>query len=284
MNIPKVLSFDSSKIKIKKDSNNKLIVIKKTCINEFININKVRINFNNSQVLNEKIIIKIANLIEWDEENLILKTEFCSGINCEIALKSTKDVDSRLFFINIFKNLFITLREIGFLWGDLAPRNMVIDKENNYLWLFDFERKTFIEKSVLPERFIRFLYNYALEEFSCFLFKDEQDYLFQDFILKSINGLIRKNNIESKRKKILLYYFFGDKEYYSLDEIREIEMTMARAMTPFTLNGSIKYPAITIDNICKQKGLIYYAKYINATRYINEEEKRFYILKNEAFI
>lgn len=251
-----VLNFDSRKVRIGKG-----VVKKRTSLLEYQQFCLARDYLqSNLIVLDCGISVKTASLIDWTNNDLI--TEFCLGLNLEHALIQQID---KLFCINVIRELLQMFRKRGFLWGDMAPRNMVLDKKSNIIYIFDFERKLIIKDNPLDEEnFNRFFRNYAYEEFSCVLFPCDQKALFAELLVVDSGGEILTSEIGSKRKKRLLEHLIGQKERYLIEEVCLVEDLMSAAATPFMANDKVVYPMFLIEKIVKKGGSYAYATTVKA--------------------
>ena len=266
-----VLNFDSQKVRIEKG-----VVKKHTSLMEYQQFCLARDYLRSSPiVLDCGISVRTVSLIDWTDNDLI--TEFCLGLNLEHALIQGMD---KLFCMKVIRELLQMFRERGFLWGDIAPRNMVLDKKSNIIYIFDFERKLIIKDGPLnKETFNRFFRNYAYEEFSCVLFPCDQEVLFADLLDVDFVGEILTFEIGSKRKKRLLEHLMGKKEKYLVREVCLVEDLMSAAATPFIVNNRTVYPMFLIEKIVKKGGSYAYAETIKALEKCSNGAEKLAVLK-----
>ena len=133
-----VLNFDSQKIKIDKRRG---IVKKYSTFFEYSQL-KMAIDYLKSCpiILDCGIQVRATSIINWTTGELT--TKFCQGLNLEHALKYS---NNKIFWVKICKQLLKAFQERGFLWGDIAPRNIIFDKLSGSIYIFDFERPLIIK-------------------------------------------------------------------------------------------------------------------------------------------
>lgn len=275
MNQFKVLSFDPERIKSVKYGRRIIAVAKKTSEHELRHMLQAHryILLRPIALRNRTIVLTPAHIIDWSRKNNVLLTEYCRGLNLEHALKTRKKIE-RMQWVHLFREFFSQLRSTGFLWGDCAPRNMIFDGKLNSIRIVDFERKLIFKRTrVTTSFFTRYLRNYAYEEFSCFLFKDEQEILFRDFLTPEPNRNIKTSSIESNRKRILLRLCFGQKDYYRISELREVEDLMVSIATPFFIGRTPFYPMELIDRITTKGGTTAYVQVVRKIKNLTNKER-----------
>lgn len=281
-----VLSFDSKKVEISLNASGETIVKKQTTQKEYINITLARQHLLKHQpVLDFAMIqnfsISVAGVSDWNQELGILSTFFCNGDNLEGILKNSFGKD-RVDWIEILKKIFEIFKSSGFLWGDFAPRNMILDWSQKTLWLVDFERDLQLKDGPIEQEvFNRYVCNYSREEFSCFLSKEEQFSVFREFLRENCTRLVPTDQIASKRKKGLLKNLFGDKNCYSIAELYQTEDVMVFVATPFYVNEVLFFPMDSLDQIGSKGGTNEYVNAVMAIRNLREPA-RFSELKKRA--
>ncbi len=277
MDIIPVLSFDPARVMIEKLPTGKKVVRKKTDKREYEQIvnahEHVRNNPIKLMVGQVEIQLLVAPVLEWIAEESLLITEYCSGDNIEKIFRHANRTEIRVW-INLFKDMLSSLRSTGFLWGDLAPRNMVFDNIARTMYIFDFERDQVLQNiPASAQQFSRYVGNYAREEFSCFLFKNEQDILFSDFLTKEQSANIAVSLLGSKRKSSLLRTMFGERNYYSTYEIQEIEDIMVGVATPLEIDGSRIFPMDFLDEITTKEGADGYVNAVQKIRNLDGKQR-----------
>lgn len=281
MIIGNVLSFDSKKVRLIV-KNNSVFAEKHTTKFEYEQILLAHEYIAKTPFFLEKygIIVKPAEIADWDESQQLLTTVYCDGINMEHKIRSVRG-KQRLKFIYLFKDFLQGMANIGFLWGGCAPRNIILDKGVKSFKLVDFERKSIFGKPVSKSAFSRHIRNYALEEFSCFLFAEEQDILFSGIIAK--NEALNISQVNSKRKKKLLELMFGKKTEYEDFEIYQAEKSIVRIATPIMEKKEIFYPMDILSTFNEMKGAENYAKLIIKLQNANEIQRIFEFHKIAQF-
>ncbi len=277
MNIFNVLSFDPNRIKLDIVQDGRLVVRKITSATEYRNIMKAHKHFAKYPLELSLGCIRVslipAPVIGWDESNSVLITEFIKGDNLEHILREHSHIQRRDWIV-LFKQLFSKLRLSGFLWGDFAPRNMIFSKEKLQITIIDFEREQiFRDGGIKTAFFSRYVRNYSREEFSCFLLKDEQEFLFGEFLTKEAQGCIPISEIPYRRKKVLISLLFGNKEAYSMEEVEEVEDIMADIATPFLVENALFYPMDILDRIGSKGGVMAYARTAKRIKDIEAKER-----------
>ena len=274
----KVLSFDSNKVRFISSGIGRLVE-KITKITEFRNIVLATgyLKKNPPPLIQNRYTIQVVPIIDWLDEH-ILVTKFCKGDNCEHLMRNYDDT-LRRHSQELIREIILAMRFIGFMWGDLCPRNIIVDN-NNIIWLVDFERElVLLERPADKLEFSRYIRTYAWEEFSCFLLKEEQEF-FSDILTDEINleELIMIDTISSRRKKTLLKQLFGAKDSYSRSEIITMQTLMASIATPFKINGTPYFPMEIIDRwSCKFGGARAYVELVLSLEK-ESEERRYEIL------
>ena len=281
-----VLSYDPKKIKVMLSTDGKLVVRKKTVEKEYRNILLAqRHMFKHRPVLTTQaygtIQILTAEIAEWDHLNQHLSTLYCIGKNVEELLResigSTRDE-----IIELLRQLLETFKRNGFLWGDFCPRNMIWDQEKGIIWLVDFERELRLKDCPIDQfLFNRYVRSYSREEFSSFLTSHEGDHLFDGFLNENGGEIVPIDHIKSKRKRALLVYLSGEKEHYSLDDVRDVEDLMSAVARPFLVYGTYFFPMDSLDLIGNRGGPNEYVQTVIAIRGL-EEHDRFSELKKRT--
>lgn len=282
MNICDVLSFDADKIKFVCLDGAIFSVEKTTNYSEFRRIiSAIQYTTKNPIYILGKYYLSPVPVIGWDNINSILTTKYCSGINLEHLLKRARG-EKRAWCAELIVNLFWNLKKTGFLWGDCAPRHIILNHKARSMRIVDFERNmSLLGHESNPELFSRYIKNYALEEFSCFLFKNEQEKIFHRFFVRDVNFQIPIEAITSQRKKMLLSEMFGDRDEYMVDQVENVEFLMASVATPFLIDRSPFYPMEIIDKVTRIGGTESYAEIVRKIQGLNEE-KRHIVLRRIA--
>ena len=268
------LSFDRDKVCFVKEQSGGMTVWKKTTSKENQQIITAQKHIDQASVVLESdtITVHIVPRLEWLGSEEILITKFVEGIDMETLLKNVEDFQ-RNRWVLLTREFLHALRKTGFLWGDCAPRNILIDQTNKSIWLCDFERELNITTSPVQEKeFTRYLRNYAWEEFSCFLFPEEQNIVFHGLMCDEGPQIIQSTAISSKRKKKLLSNLFGIKAAYKIEELRVVEQIMVSVATPFIYNNKPFWPMLYLDQINEKGGSDQYASTVQRIRNLENTE------------
>ena len=275
-----VLSFDSARVHIGQSCGGNIVVKKRTSEKEFLNLSMATHHLEKhglSVVVfneNEPTQVRVAPLDSWSEETSMMSTLFCKGENLESILREEKRKD-RGTWISVIRALFVKFQRFGFMWGDFAPRNIIWNSTDNRLWLVDFERDTTTRDCPVEQgMFNRYIRSYSREEFACFLTEDEQLTVFKGFIQEP-NGQrhIPIDHITSKRKSGLLRRVLGEKQSYSIQEVRTIEDLMVFIATPFFVRGNLFFPMDPLDSISSKRGPNEYVNTVIAIRDLDGPER-----------
>lgn len=269
-----VLSFDANKVLFLKNPTR--LVRKFTSEKEYFQLNQV-IEFlaeNNLFIDLHEFKIETPSIISWNGR--ILDLEYVEGLNLEHALREVNN-PNRNFYLKLLKCFIKLLKSHGFLWGDFAPRNMILNKEKKILYIMDFERELEFVHPVSAVQFNRYLRNYSREELACFLFPEELILLLQDFLISENNALVHIDTIVSRRKKRLLEFLFGAKKEYSLYELQDVEDLLVELATPVKVLANVLFPMDILD-----KKPFDYDEYIIRVKQLKGEngERKYAILKS----
>lgn len=251
------LSFSSEKVRIIRDRG---IVEKRTTKTEYDN-HLFAIEFFKDikkPILVNDMRVNIVPLIKY--RNGCITTSYCEGFNLESLMRT---LDKREQAKLIMKSFISFLRCTGFLWGDIAPRNLVVSHDKKNLWVLDLEKETKYIPNVSDEIWFRHLYKYAFEEVSCFYFQNETREILslpKKIELPELN--IKCNQIHSNRKKKLLASIYGYKEYYLLSHLLHIEELMASVAFPIFIDGAVASSMDTIEANIKKHGFDWYIDHV----------------------
>lgn len=284
MEFPDVLSFDSSRVTAVSHKG-VMVVEKRTTKQEYFQLKLAERHLAEYPILigSSKIRVAVPDIIKWDMGRQILITSFCHGSNVEELLKNCSNL-VRKQVLAVLREFVVLLKESGFLWGDVAPRNIVICSSDNTLRIFDFERKLEIAPRPVPQgHFARFLRNYGYEELSCFLLEDEMVQVF-DGLLDDDDGMICASRIVSKRRKRLLANLCGVKDWYLVSEVRAAEDLMSKVAIPFFINGTVFYPMQIIDKISSKGGPDAYVSIVCQLKNLSQRERYELLIQMAQFL
>ena len=204
-----------------------------------------------------KYSIGVPRFASWDEQNRTLQMEYCSGNNLETELKIARGTE-RIQFVDFSVEIFEWMRNRGFLWRDAAPRNTLIDTSSKRVILVDFERPLVLN----PEGFEREDFNLLVrgnihEEFSGFLFQEEQDRVFPNIWEGNENTYIDKQSILSGRQLLLLTYLYGEQgKKVKATDLAHAQKMMSDTVTPFNVDGEPFFPLIYLEKAPTAKDYI----------------------------
>lgn len=257
-----ILSFDSQKVKIITSEN---IVLKETTKVELSQHIEANLFLNSEKLsLSSGFKIRSVPVLGYSYGKMI--TYYCKGDNLEIILRSHLYGEKRKYYLKLLRECILLFIRSGFGWGDIAPRNIIINKEAKTVWILDFEKPQSLHKyeninSLWWSRWIR---SYALEELSCLLNPYEVNYVLNGLILPEwTDEIFSLDTIRSSRKKILLQSLFTETSIFTMYQLEKVEKIMASVATPFiNKSGIIIYPMYYIENMINKYGKDWYVNFI----------------------
>ncbi|NCN07884.1 hypothetical protein GW933_04360 [Candidatus Falkowbacteria bacterium] len=230
MKLPRVLSFDSSRVSLV-EKNGQCVIVKKSLQREYTQMIEAQRHLCLNPIVIDGLTLRVVPVTNWDNKRELLTTIYCGGSNLEEYLRGCSSID-RVRLLSTLKHLLLAMKGTGFLWGDFAPRNIIIDWFNSIMWLCDFERKIVLRECPVSDvGFTRYIRNYSFEEFSSLLLIEDQNILFDGLFTEEF-GKVAIENISSKRKKEILRRLFGNNDFYNLGQLCEVEDLMAFVATP----------------------------------------------------
>lgn len=283
--LPHVLSLDTKRVRVAKTTEGNYLVQKKSSIDEYKRMKALTdyLRLSPVRLKTRELIVRTVPLKFWDQENALLFTSFCGGLNGEEMLRYYLD-EEREGRVRLFKDFLESMRIAGVMWGDCAPRNTIIDSNSGSFWLVDFDRDIYLnEGGFKREDFSDYLRQYAWEEFSCFLFADERDHFFENLIDAGYNNRddFPVEKIKSQRRKHLLRLLFGDRDYYSVSEMEKIEQMMIEAATAVRIAGKPFFPMDIIDRVASEVGPLKCAELVSELTNKEEKQKISFLLSLE---
>jgi hypothetical protein len=243
-----VLSFDEKKTFIKEGK-----VIKKSSETEIAQIeNATKYLESRPITLEGDISVKVVPFEVEGGNYLVMPL---AGINLEVLLRSNYEQNKQKL-LPIIKELLHKMKATGFLWGEIAPRNMIWSESENTLFLVDFERPTeLLDRAVSDTEMSDFLRKYALEEVSAQFLAEDSKNIFDGLITDTENkGSVNIDEISSKRRKMLAKLLFPDMPSISYQELNKVNDLIALLSRPFEVNGSIYYPIEKLDEVSSKYG------------------------------
>jgi hypothetical protein len=192
-------------------------------------------------------------------------THYCKGDNLETILKYYPYGKKRRDYLKLLRECILLFIRSGFGWGDIAPRNIIIDRESKIVWILDFEKPQSLHKnkSMTALWWSRWLRSYALEELSCLLNQFEVNYVLNGLILPEwTDEVFFIDTIRSSRKKFLLQSLFTETSKFTMYQLEKVENIMARVASPFiNKSGVIIYPMYYIENMINKYGKDWYVNF-----------------------
>lgn len=257
----KCLSFSSEKVRIFYEQG---VVHKLTNQNEYNTHIKALDYFSDlkNTSLPSGLEVRVTPVVEFDGETLT--TVLCNGDNLEILLRSSLRRNKAM---EVMRDLIFFLRQVNFFWGDIAPRNLILDLERKVLWMLDFEKQTYFDfQDRSQNSWVRHLHKYALEEISCFCLRKEKENVLSfpsNFMISGFSESI--NEIHSTRKKMLLNAIFGEQDSYLIEHVLLVEKMMSEVAYPIFLGDKIKSSMDDVEEKIRKKGPNWYVKHVLKT-------------------
>ncbi len=247
----KSISLDDGRVAVIELAGDKYAITKKTSIKEVQNMEAVHNHLQEAKLfewLNIYFKIVVPKVISWNAVDETINLEFKDGKNLEELLSIVDE--NRPAIIDFTQKLLTWIKETGTFWRGLAPRHIVLDTNNNEVTILDFERPVMLKNGGFFEsEFNDKLRGLVHEEFSAFLFEDEQQKIFPD-IWKDENYKeeIDLEAIHGKRIKLLLNNFFGlHEKKTSREELYFVYRFMSYMVTPYLIDGKEFFPLKAID-------------------------------------
>lgn len=192
--------------------------------------------------------VKLPQLISWDSGKGVLEMEYIEGENLEEILKSTLGKE-REGYVELAKEFISWMERNGIFWGAAAPRHLIINSNDKSIGIVDFERSVILEDGPFPHEEFKFLIrSNVCQEFSAFLFQDEQLQVFPDIWLETKHKNISLKSIHGSRLNLLLSKFFGPiDDQVSSEQLMFSQKFMSSIVTPFLHDGIPFYPLVHIS-------------------------------------
>lgn len=251
MEFYKSISMDAGRIGIVEHPDKVCTVTKKTTLIEILNMTQMSLHLQNTgsfEWQGEQYKITIPKVISWDDATGVLELELKCGKNLE-ALLSSVDND-RKQTVNFTHNILEWMKNTGTFWHGIAPRHIVINSDQREITLLDFERPVVLRQNGFKdEEFDSLLRGLVHEEFSAFLFENEQPRVFPTIWKSEVStNDILVNTIHGKRVKLLLENFFGLLgDVIKAEQLHFVYKFMSSIVTPFFVDGKAFYPLKAID-------------------------------------
>lgn len=237
-----IVSYDSNKTWEEKVDDN-IIVYKKTEVNEFKNILKMKKLLQNKSIniKGRKYKLKVPSVYDWDDNKGILAMEFCKGKNLEFYLRNENTYNKGQFILNKILNFLI---QNQIYWLDFAARNIIVGK--NEIYFVDYE-KGFGRKNIKIKEFFR---NHVYEEYCVFLFLKDRKYSIDEILSskREKNNTFNLSQIKCKRcytiAKLLGYNQTITKRQY-LDILK----MLITVQEPKVVDDKFYFPCVELDKI-----------------------------------
>lgn len=270
----KSISLDDGRVTVIELAEDKYVITKKTSIKEVQNMEAVHKHLQETKLLvwqNINFKVVVPKVISWNAADETINLEYKNGRNLE-ELLSVVD-ENRPAIIDFTQKLLTWIKETGTFCRGLAPRHVVLDINNNEVALLDFERPVMLKSDGFSENeFNDKLKGLVHEEFSAFLFENEQQKIFPDVWRdEDCQDEIDLETIHGKRIKLLINNFFGShKKTISREELYFVYRFMSHIVTPYLIDGKEFFPLKAIDK--KVRGAENYVDTVLTLRTMDRNE------------
>lgn len=141
-----------------------------------------------------KLKIKLPLALIYDSINACYFSlmEVIEGVTLEEII--VKKAASEKYLLTIYRDILLSLIDVGFLWYDMAPRNIIVNKASLEIFILDFEKSSFLE-NVTPKQRENFFRSQIISEELCAFFnmKDILAYLgdlYNPYLWKDSTGAV----------------------------------------------------------------------------------------------
>lgn len=245
------ISMDEGRIGVVERPGGSYVITKKTTLKEVVNMVEMGAHLENAKKFEwqgESYKVVIPKIVTWDQTTETLTLEAKDGKNLEALLFLPNN--NRKQIVDLTYEFLNWMKSTGTFWRAAAPRHIIIDSKQKEISLLDFERPACLREDRFSEKeFNERLAGLVHEEFSAFLFGDEQDMVFPNiWSLENPNEIISLDTIHGKRIKLLLNNFFGPiGETVRKDQLYFVYKFMSSIATPFLIQGRPFYPFKAMD-------------------------------------
>ena len=203
-----------------------------------------------------KMLQPYAIFFDSSSQNFYSITKFQKGKTLEDVLLSTKDIQKRKEHFTNIRAILEHLYQNGIVWGDLAPRNIIVveEKEKIEYSILDFEKTKIMDGPVpLKDRIEHTRGPMCVEEFGTICTRQEVEEIFKGYFEPSKWDVSTKDNvpfIKPKRELIDILINRGKKDY-TFGEYNNLELEVMEVRFPLTVNGKLLhplYPSFKIDH------------------------------------
>ena len=237
-----VISMTKGKI-VQDYFNGQEIIVKHSTFDEIKKIEEARNILKKHQIFIDGVPFNFHLPRIYDYRDNKIYMEFLAGDNLELELRTPKHHNSA---VNITNSLFQFLYDKEIYWGDFAPRNIIIDKENKMINLCDFERG--ISAHAIKKEYLQ---NYTYEEYAAFLFPHERRFSekLNDIFLVNNPEPIKLCDIRSNRVKSIIKNINIPENTLTTQTVANINKMIILAETPYKRNEENIFPIIKLEQI-----------------------------------
>ena len=223
--------------------NGREIIVKRSTFDEVKKIEKARNILKKHKIFIDEVPFDFHLPKIYDYQDGKIYMEFLTGDNLELELRTPKHHNCA---VNMTNSLFQLLYDKEIYWGDFAPRNIIIDKENKMVNLCDFERGIYSNVNRYT-----YLQNYAYEEYAAFLFPSERCFSesLNDIFLVDKPQQIRLTDIHSNRVKSIIKEKGISEDNLTTQTVANINKMIILAETPYKRNGENIFPIVRLEQI-----------------------------------
>jgi hypothetical protein len=163
----------------------------------------------------------------------------------EIALRREEDI-ARSEYVALSRSFIFWMQNTGIVWGDAAPRNILINSQTKEICLVDFEKGCLLQDNPYSiDEFNNAVRGIVHEEFSAFLHPDEQLTVFGDVWQIQEDALVLATYLRGKRERILYERLFGNlQNEIPLQQAVSVQRLMSEIVTPFRTETGIFFPLV----------------------------------------
>lgn len=269
MNVHKIISFDSNKVWFEfKDG---VKICKKRTIGKEVEAliqAKEYLYGKKINALGKEYSLSTPNVLNWKENTGILMMSFCEGENLESMICNSK---AREQGVELLKEMLRFTLKNKFFWNDFAPRNIIVD-DNNNIFIMDFEHGIG-DKDISLEDFLRMR---VYREYSSFILPEERKLSIEKvFNLRNgeENQVIDTNSCS--KRIIALAKLMGYYPTMTTQQSLDIQKKIIIAEQPYMKDGKINYPRIMVEKLLEEgndSSFDTYAKFVLRKSQISKEE------------
>ncbi len=133
-----VISLDNERIRLSQDENGE-VIYKKSTINEYVHLLQASnmLNCKTISIQNTVYSIEVPQKIDWNDTLREISYSYIKGSNLELMLRNP---NTYILGKQIVEALFFFLQNEHIYWLDFAPRNVLLNFDQQKITLVDFER------------------------------------------------------------------------------------------------------------------------------------------------